>query len=82
MKIKNNVAVSNSGFVFNSNSGEFFSANPIGTEIINSLKENKCFEEIKTMIISKYNIDEATFEKDFYDFLSVLNNYSITDNND
>jgi hypothetical protein len=82
MSIKNNVAVSNSGFIFNSNSGESFSANPIGTEIINAVKENKSFEEIKTLILSKYSIDEETFEKDFYDFLSVLNNFSLTDTND
>jgi hypothetical protein len=82
MKIKNNVAVSNSGFIFNANSGESFSSNPIGTEIINALKENKSYEDIKALIINKYIVDEATFEKDFYDFLSMLSNYSLTDTND
>lgn len=82
MKVKNNVAISNSGFVFNSNSGESFSSNPIGTEIINLLKEDKSYEEIKTFVIDKYNVDEATFEKDYNDFLSVLNSFSITENNE
>jgi hypothetical protein len=82
MRINNNVAVSNSGFIFNSNTGESFSANPIGTDIINAIKESKSIEEIKTQIISKYEVDEETFEKDFYDFLVVLNNFSLTDPND
>lgn len=72
MKIKRNIALSDSGFVFNPSTGDSFSTNPIGLEIIRMLKENKSPEEIKTHMLKTYMTDEATFEKDLYDFLSQL----------
>ena len=39
MNIKKSIALSDSGFVFDPSSGDSFSTNPIGLEIINQLKE-------------------------------------------
>lgn len=72
MKIKRNIALSDSGFVFNPSSGDSFSANPIGMEIIKMLKENKSQDDIKKYILSAYMTDEVTFENDFYDFTKLL----------
>lgn len=72
MKIKRNIALSDSGFVFNPSSGDSFSTNPIGMEIIKMLKENKSKDDIKKHILTTYMTDEATFEKDFYDFTNML----------
>jgi len=41
MNIKKNIALSDSGFIFNPSTGESFSMNPIGLEIITMLKEGK-----------------------------------------
>lgn len=79
MKIKNNIAISDSGFIFNSNTGESFSVNPIGVEIINFLKKDKSKDEIKKIILEKYQADDATFERDFYDFVSILSHYFLTE---
>lgn len=77
MKLKKNIAISDSGFIFNPNTGESFSMNPIGVEIMNLLKEEKSKEEIEKIILGKYQTDEASFEKDFYDFVNILNHYHL-----
>jgi hypothetical protein len=40
MRLKKNIAVSESGFVFDPNTGDSFSLNKIGLEIVESLKQN------------------------------------------
>lgn len=79
MKIKKNIAISESGFIFNPTTGDSFSTNPIGFEIINLLKEEKSKEDIKAFVLQKYFIDESTFEKDFYDFSTLLQSSQIAE---
>lgn len=69
--------MSDSGFIFNPSTGDSFSTNPIGLEIIQMLKEEKSKEEMRKTILQKYQVDEATFEKDFYDFVSMLHQTQI-----
>ncbi|MCS7073486.1 MAG: PqqD family protein [Bacteroidia bacterium] len=77
MKIRRNIAISESGFVFNPSSGDSFSTNPIGIEIIKMLKEGLSESEIKKQILNTYQVDETTVEKDFYDFITMLSNYKL-----
>lgn len=79
MKIKRNIAISDSGFVFNPLTGDSYSANPIGCDIIKMMKENKSDLEIKNHIFEKYQTDYSTIEKDYYDFVNLLINYKLTD---
>ena len=72
MNIKKNIALSDSGFVFDPSSGDSFSTNPIGLEIIQQLKEGKSVESIKKEMLGKYMTDETTLEKDIYDFMKML----------
>lgn len=81
MKIKKNIALSDSGFIFNPSTGESFSMNPIGLEIIKMLKADKEKDDIKKVILDKYQTDDATFERDFYDFVNSLNHYLLTEAN-
>lgn len=80
MKIKKNIAVSASGLIFNPDTGESFTVNPMGAEMINYLKDGRGQQEIADLIFEKYSIDKATFEKDFEDFLGLLANYSLVEN--
>jgi hypothetical protein len=82
MKIKRNIALSDSGFVFNPSTGDSFSTNPIGLEIIKMLKEEKPDEEIKKYVLNTYNTDEATFEKDYYDYINMLVKIKLTESNE
>ena len=79
MKIKKNIALSESGFVFDPATGDSFTTNPIGLEIIKLLKEGKSPQEISSSIVKKYLIDEETFEKDNYDFLNMLSKHRLTE---
>jgi hypothetical protein len=77
MKFNRNIAVSASGLVFNPDTGESFTVNPTGAEMINYLKEGMEQEEIGKLITEKYNVDLQTFEKDFEDFTGFLRNLSL-----
>ncbi|MBE0654043.1 MAG: PqqD family protein [Bacteroidales bacterium] len=80
MKIKTNIAISDSGFVFDPSTGESFTFNPTGLEIFRYLKEGKEIGEITEIITTKYDIDSHIFERFFYDFTSMLKQYQLIDN--
>ena len=80
MKIKKNIAISESGYVFNPSSGESFTVNPIGIELVNMIREEKTFEEISKTLLTKYNTDSDTFEKDYHDFIGFLKLYHLLEN--
>jgi len=79
MKIKNNIAVSASGLIFNPDSGESFTVNPMGAEIINHLKEGAKQAEIEKTVLDKYLVDKSSFEKDYEDFIGMLRNYLLVE---
>jgi len=79
MKLQKSVAVSESGFIFNSTRGDSFSVNPIGLEIMNMLKEGKPREEIVDFVLSEYEIDRTSFEKDITDFTNRLSQLHLLD---
>lgn len=78
MKIPAEVKISDNGFVFNSKTGDSFSLNPSGLELIRMISEEMSLEEIKEKFIEKYDVDDLTFEKDFYEFCSLLKHFQIT----
>lgn len=80
MNIRKNVALSETGFVFNASTGDSFSLNPIATEIVNLLKSNNTVAAIKSILLEKYDTDEATLEKDLYDFVSMLRQHQLLEN--
>jgi hypothetical protein len=79
MKIKRDIAISDTGFVFDPSTGDSFSVNPIGLEIIQQLKQGNSQAEIENGILKKYNIDKSTFEKDLHDFVNMLGKLKLTD---
>lgn len=79
MKLKKNIAISESGFVFDPNSGESYSLNPIGAEIIELLQMDKTYDEIQVLMLKKYDTDTASFERYYYDFISMLDQYGLVE---
>ncbi|MCF8254317.1 MAG: PqqD family protein [Bacteroidia bacterium] len=77
MKLNKNIAVSENGFIFNPLSGDSFSTNPIGQEIVRLMKEGKERKEIVSALMDKYATDEATIEKDLSDFFQMLFSYQL-----
>ncbi len=80
MKLNSNLAVSESGFLFNPSSGDSFSMNPVATEVILLLKEGKSVEEVKKKLLNEYDVDRASLERDIDEFMFELRDfYLITD---
>jgi hypothetical protein len=79
MRIKKNIAVSDTGFVFNPTTGDSYSINQVGQEIIGYLAENKPVDEITSLMTSEYDIDPPSFEKYFFDFISMLRQFELLD---
>ncbi len=77
MKIIDEIKISENGFVFNSKTGDSFSLNTFGLEIIQQIQDNKDFDQIKIEMLEKYEVDELNFEKDFYEFCALLKHHQI-----
>lgn len=82
MKIKKNIAVSESGFVFVPNTGDSYTLNPVAADILHAISENQTSAEIRSSIESKYDVDPVLFEKDFHDFIHQLKQLQLIDNGD
>ena len=77
MKVRKNIATSDEGFLFNPTTGDSFSTNAIGAEIINLLKNDSMLKEVADKICNKYDVDRSLFERDLEDFTLQLKDYSI-----
>ncbi|MEI7661588.1 MAG: PqqD family protein [Bacteroidota bacterium] len=82
MKLRKNVAVSEAGLLFNPVTGESYSVNPIGVEILNLIREDKDPEQISKSILGKYSTDKTTFEKDYHDFIGILEHHNLLESHE
>jgi PqqD family protein of HPr-rel-A system len=79
MKLKSNIAVSDSGFVFDPTTGDSYNLNHTGIELLQMIKQGKSEQEIIREFSEKYDVDETTFEQNFYDFMRMLSHYNLTE---
>lgn len=77
MKVRKNIATSEEGFLFNPATGDSFSTNPIGAEILLLLKLEIPIKQITEKICEKYDVDKSLFERDFEEFTLQLKDYNI-----
>ncbi|MBM3404198.1 MAG: PqqD family protein [Bacteroidetes bacterium] len=77
MIINRNIAISETGFVFNPINGESFSVNPIGYEVISLMKENKQADEIMQYLLANYQVEPETCRKDLEDFMGMLKHHLL-----
>jgi hypothetical protein len=82
MKVNRNLAISENGFVFNPSTGDSFSVNELGAIIINEIKSGKSKSEIIETISLEFDAEKSTIEKDFNEYLNVLSNHQLVENND
>lgn len=75
--IPENIAISESGFLFVASTGETFTLNQIGKEIFNLIRSNVSEEKIVAAITNNYDVDKSTVIKDIADFVAQLKHYSI-----
>lgn len=79
MRLKRNIAVSESGFIFDPSTGESYSLNSQGVEILSMLKESKSATEITNYFISEYEVDKEDFERYLTDFTGMLKQFKLVE---
>jgi hypothetical protein len=73
MFIKGNIALSDNGFVFNPSTGDSFTLNNTGKEVLMLIKEGKNINEITDLMADKYDVDRNVLERYLSDFMNDLN---------
>jgi hypothetical protein len=77
MRVRKNIATSEEGFLFNPTTGDSFSTNKIGAEIILLMKKDIPIAEVIETVCEKYDVDNSLFERDLEEFTLQLKEYSI-----
>ncbi len=77
MKVNKNIAVSESGFLFDSLSGDSFSLNPIAAEILELIRDQKSPAEIKRDLLQKYDVSSSVLDKSIDEYIYTLKKLSI-----
>lgn len=79
MKLKRNIAVSESGFIFDPSTGESYSLNSQGVEILSFLKEGKHDREIIDYFTTEYEVEREDFERYLVDFTGMLKQFKLVE---
>jgi len=82
MKIKKSLAISETGFVFDPSTGDSYTLNPIGLEIIQLLREGKSREDITKRMTGTFDVDSLTFERYYFDFLGMLKQMQLVESDE
>jgi len=72
MKINQSIAISENGFVFNPITGDSFTLNNTGIQILTLLKSGKTIDDIKELFAEEYDVDDLVLERYLQDFFSDL----------
>lgn len=78
MKLKDNISVSKSGFVFDPNTGDSYSVNHTGSEIIKSLIDGKSDQLVINKLTNDHDISSHQLEGDFRDFVNHVKFLKLT----
>jgi len=79
MKLKSNVAVSENGFIFNPTTGESYTVNPIGLNILQHLKNHESKDTIISNLTQEFETDITAAEKDYEDFSEMLKKFGLVE---
>lgn len=82
MKIKKTIAVSDSGFIFDSGTGDSYTLNSTGQEIFKLLQSGFSEKEILDRMTTQYDVDPNVFEQYFVDFIGMLKHFQISDSDE
>lgn len=72
MKLNQSIAISENGFVFNPATGDSFTLNNTGMQIISMLKSGKTIDDIKESLSAEYDVDTMILDRYLQDFISEL----------
>lgn len=66
--------IDDEGLIFDPRTGTITTSNPVGVQILRSLREGRTLPEIKVDLAREYETEESVIEKDIFDFFSQLRN--------
>ena len=66
------LAISESGFLFDPYSGATFTLNNTGKFILQLLTEGKVIEEIESALKKKFEVEDEDLRNDIYEFVNLL----------
>ncbi len=78
-RVSSNLAISENGFLFFPATGDSFTLNEIGSNIVGLLKLEKNKSEIIETIVEEYDIDTNSAERDITDFITQLINFNLAE---
>ena len=82
MKLKKNIALSESGFVFDPSTGDSYSLNEQALDIVRMMNDDRTVEEITEYMTATYDVDRAGFEKYYFDFIGMLRQNRLLEENE
>ena len=77
MNLKKNISISENGFLFDANSGDSYSVNETAADILLLLQEGKDEASLKETFKEKYDVDDITFERAYFDFSNLLKHLGL-----
>lgn len=80
MRLKNNIAASANGFLFNPVNGESFTLNQTGVAILELLHNEITQKELLEKLYHKFDVDKSVLEKDVHEFILLLKEQQILEN--
>jgi hypothetical protein len=72
------IAFSDTGFLFNPITGESFTVNPIGVEVLNHMREGKSFREICDSLVENFEVEHEIAERDVLEFMNLLKHHQLS----
>lgn len=72
LKLNQNIAISDTGFLFNPATGESFTINPTGARFISLLKEGLEDQAIISKMCDEFEVEARDLERDLLDFMEML----------
>jgi hypothetical protein len=71
------LAISESGFLFDPYSGATFTLNNTGRSILRLIQDGRGVEEIESALRKKFEVAEEDLRSDIYEFVNLLKEYHL-----
>ena len=75
--LKKDIALSDTGVVFNPATGDSFSVNAVGLELLRLLKSGLPEADLKAQMLERFEVEPHTLDKDYTDFMQLLKQHQL-----
>ena len=79
MRLKKNIAISESGYLFNPSTGDSYSVNQMAFKIMEFLKEEISTKDMREKIMEEYEVGDLQLSEDLDDFIGHLKQIGLID---